>query len=195
MTPIPSPEAVQQVAETSGIEPAVIAALITGVVAIFVAVFGNLWSWYIARKTLVDSQEFERKRLDTLMKDERERHDADLRARHEESLRGDRIKALNEYNTDITKFIRYVTGAIQDPPSVTELLTKQGLLALLFNEEVDELSNTLAVKCGQMSYIAEQHRARNVKGFTATEINELVKMRNNFITESRKHIAEPPTAK
>lgn len=96
MTPIHSPETVQQVTNISGLEPAVIAALITGGVAILVAIIGNLWSWYIARKTLADSQTFERERLDRLIASESKRHKADLAEKHTDRFFESRLQTATD---------------------------------------------------------------------------------------------------
>lgn len=98
MTSTPSPEVLQQVTEasSSGVEPAVIASLITGGVAILVAIIGNLWSWYIARKTLAESQTFERERLDRLIQSESDRHKADLAEKHTDRFFESRLQTATD---------------------------------------------------------------------------------------------------
>lgn len=106
MTPALSPEVVQQVTEasSSGVEPAVIASLITGGVAIAVAVIGNLWSWYIARKTLAESQTFERERLDRLIQSESDRHKADLAEKRTDRLFETRLQTASEMYRMLSRY-------------------------------------------------------------------------------------------
>lgn len=200
MTPTPSPEAVEQIVEasSSGIEPAVIAALVTGGVAILVAIIGNLWSWYIARKTLADSQKFERERLDRLIQDERERHDADLRARHEESVRGDRIKALSAYNQEVTEFVRFVAGVLSTHPNASRLLEHQGQLDILFAGELVKVTNKLTDRSIELCKENTGYRGEGGAKTDAqvqAEGDEMILLHNEFLTLARKHITEPPNSK
>lgn len=156
MTPTPSPEVLQQVTEasSSGLEPAVIASLITGGVAIAVAVIGNLWSWYIARKTLADSQEFERERLDRLIASERERHDADLVEKRTDRVFNTKLNTATELiealNYLATRETKVINGAIisQYSEKVRTLLPRASFLFSTVTapkgliQAVDELDKT-----------------------------------------------------
>lgn len=103
MTPTPSPEVIQQAAESAGLfaglEPAVIAALITGSAAILVALLGGFLSGVIAFLTLNRSNKFERERLKDLIKNERERHEDEMAERRADRLYETRLQtATDTYN-------------------------------------------------------------------------------------------------
>lgn len=142
MTPIHSPETVQQVTNTSGLEPAVIAALITGGVAILVAIIGNLWSWYIARKTLADSQTFERERLDRLIQSESNRHKADLAEQREDRL-------FDAKRTVAVEMVKHLSGYPRRESLLYDFYPLKVEFSLFFSNELTELAHKLASEGGK----------------------------------------------
>lgn len=132
MTQTPSPEVVQQAAESAvlfaELEPAVIAALITGSAAILVALLGSFLSGVIAFLTLRWSNKFERERLDTLIASEQKRHNDELQEK-----RTDRV-----FNTKLTT----ATELIEALNYLVSTEVKEMNLAAL-SQQTDKIRNLL----------------------------------------------------
>lgn len=179
MTPTADPTPLHIIMETTGSGDgisagmaALIAAGISGVVAI-ATTWLNLWH-------------------------SNKRHEADLNARHEESLRGDRIEALSAYNHVITEFVRFVAGNLSAHPDKTALLIHQGQLDVLFEGELVEVSNKLTDRSIELRAEKNGYQVEGVAEMNyqiQEEARELMKLHSELLELARKHITQPPTSK
>lgn len=123
------------------------------------------------------------------------RHRSDLKTRHEDSLRVERIKALHDYNQEVTKFVRFVAGGLNVSPSTTSLLELQGRLDILFNAELVNIASRLTER--SVILLGENTRHRNGKAPKPEEEwqadgKELIQLRENLLAIAREHITQPP---
>lgn len=175
MTPTPSPDTIQHLTESAGLftglESAVKAALITGAVAILVALLGNWLNARTARKTLAESHAFERERLEKLMQSERERHEDELAEKRADRLYETRLQTATDTYNLFSQF-RFPL----DKKHIRDDITKLDWHAL--SAKFKLLFPNLAINIGNLSSSASklleiENQVNQVESTNTTELDAL----------------------